>query len=143
MLSVKCDAATWPNPGTGSIGFAVADESGNVIYMQARALSGTVTNNMAEYQAVVTAIEYLRTFKDWPKVAIYTDSQLVVNQVNGEWQCNKIELEAYRDRVRQYIKDTDSTLTWIPREQNALADALAGRCLPNKNYLAMKQALKK
>lgn len=143
MLSIKCDAATWPNPGTGSVGFAVADESGNVIYMQARALSGTVTNNLAEYQAVVTAIDYLFNQCRSPQVAIYTDSQLVVNQVSGEWQCKRIEFEAYRDRIRRYLKETGSTLTWIPREQNRLADMLAGRCLPTKNYQAMKQALTK
>lgn len=80
-----------------------------------------MTNNLAEYSALLHALGYLyrNQIKD---ATIKTDSQLVVQQVNGNWKCNKEHLRELRDRCRKGMTLTNATLTWVPREQNELAD---------------------
>ena len=94
------------------------------------AYSKPVTNNVGEYQAVILALEWASKTPQIDWVEILTDSQLVVEQVNGAWNCNYKHLLLLRDKVRELVKELESKeasvqLIWIPRENNK-----AGSFLP-------------
>jgi len=82
-----------------------------------------VTNNVGEYQAVLDAIA-LALKLEAMDVEIFSDSQLVVNQVSGVWQCRKRHLLPLRNAVRKGLKEAKYKLSWVPREKN-----LAGKIL--------------
>lgn len=80
------------------------------------------SNNVAEYHAVGRAVRWMADNKHTGEV--FTDSQLVVSQVKGDWACHADHLKPLCARVQELIKARRITLEWVPREQNALADAL-------------------
>ena len=85
----------------------------------------TASNNEAEYEALLAG---LRMAKDMSiKVLdIYSDSQLVVNQVLGEYQARGLKMVAYLNKTRDLLAQFEKyTLQQIPRDQNSNADALA------------------
>ena len=91
-----------------------------------------VTNNVGEYRAVLWA---LLKVKNWKKVKnwegedaeILTDSQLVVEQVAGNWMCRKSHLLPLRDEVRRLLEETGATLAWVPRATNLAGLVLEGK----------------
>ena len=90
------------------------------------------TNNVAEYCALGFALKWLLETGLGGKAVldIRGDSQLVVEQLNGNWKCNKDHLRRLRDRCKallQEIMPASWRATWIPREQNGEADALSRR----------------
>ena len=76
-----------------------------------------VTNNVGEYQAIILALRIIHNQK-LKQVELLTDSQLVVEQVNGSWQCRQPHLLPLRDKVRELLAQENATLAWIPRGQN-------------------------
>ena len=82
-----------------------------------------VTNNVGEYKAVLLALQcVLRALPGLP-ATIYTDSLLVVNQVNGVWACRKPHLLPFKRKVNELMQKImnggkDIRLEWIPREEN-------------------------
>lgn len=56
---------------------------------------------------------------------INSDAQLIVNQINGDWDCKKDHLKVYLREVRWRIKEFDLfSISWIPRELNKAPDGL-------------------
>jgi ribonuclease HI len=93
------------------------------------------TNNVAEYMALGFAIrDAIALMREKPgekfTLTIRGDSQLVVNQINRSWQCNKEHLAKLRDRCLELLNSAKLiglekwSIVWIPREQNEKADAL-------------------
>jgi ribonuclease HI len=84
-----------------------------------------MTNNIAEYRAVIAALKWAKkNFAD-RRLEFRTDSQLVVRQVNGQWDCNKEHLIVLRDQAREILFSfEDAKLIWIPRDENDVADYL-------------------
>jgi len=80
------------------------------------------THNEAEYWAIIYALEMISTYEF---VTIYSDSQLVVRQLNGEYSVKNVRLRKLHRRVRELIsqRGLDVEFVWIPREKN-LAGAL-------------------
>ena len=97
-------------------------------------LHPTNTNNEAEYHAVIAALEAFRempAMDEADEFVIYSDSQLVIRQVNGEYKTKKRELKALKlqvDRLRTELRfrfKYNITFIHLPREQNEKADKLA------------------
>lgn len=85
----------------------------------------TVTNNLAEYQALLEGLEafVLRGLKG--KLICKGDSKLVVEQVNGRWRCRAYHLRLLRDKILVLLDQLgDWELVWVPRESNQEADRL-------------------
>jgi ribonuclease HI len=126
-LKVWVDGLTEPrNPGGYSCyGWVALDESDveQAHGIGCLGIGEGMTNNLAEYQALISVLRWLNEF-GYTQVAIFSDSQLVVNQVAGAWKCNKPQLQVRR-RVARELWHDDYTLTWVPREQNERADALS------------------
>ncbi|MFC6726995.1 reverse transcriptase-like protein, partial [Halobium palmae] len=90
---------------------------------------GRTTNNRAEYEALVRALEAARDY-GLDEVDVRGDSQLIVKQVRGEWNANDPDLKEYRIRVRQLLDGFERwSLEHVPREINERADELANEAL--------------
>ncbi|XP_070047476.1 uncharacterized protein [Nicotiana tomentosiformis] len=83
-----------------------------------------ITNNEAEYEAVIAGLELARKLAI-EQIIIKSDSQLIVNQMQGTYIARKVRMQQYLEKARELIKQFQ---TWkfvqIPREENAEADAL-------------------
>jgi ribonuclease HI len=118
------DGASLGNPGLAAIGATVKDEQGRLVASISRRI-GQATNNQAEYRAIIAALEEA-TRLGTEEVDIKSDSQLIVNQIRGEWRVKKPVLKPLHQRVKQLVGSLEGfTITHIPREQNAEADNLA------------------
>ena len=84
-----------------------------------------VTVNQGEYQAVILALEEAKRLK-WEEVEIFTDSLLVVSQVDGMWRCRAKHLLPFRDKVRSLACDISAMIKWLPREENLAGKVLEG-----------------
>ena len=82
------------------------------------------TNNEAEYEAVLAGLD-LAIAAGAESVVVYCDSQVVTNQVNGDYECKGESLKRYLDRVRERIDGLEAKVIQIPRGENELADRLA------------------
>lgn len=83
-----------------------------------------LTNNAAEYEALISALEAMQFYEDAACITVYSDSLLVVGQMRGEYQVGPINLERH-----EYAKALLASLPRIefvhgPRGKNALADRL-------------------
>jgi len=86
---------------------------------------GRVTNNQAEYAALIRALEAADEY-DFDEIDVRGDSQLIVKQVRGEWNANDPELRERRVRVRELLERFDRwSIGHVPREINERADDLA------------------
>lgn len=127
-VSIFTDGASRGNPGPAAIGCVIKDEKGNIVASISRCL-GATTNNQAEYRAIIAALEKAVSLGA-RQVALYSDSELVVKQINGLY---KIKHAALRPLYMEVVKLTGALesfkIAHIPREQNAAADALANKAL--------------
>lgn len=124
---VYFDGASRGNPGPAAVGWAVVTSDGIVAEEGERI--GETTNNRAEYEALVRALEAARDY-GVDEVDVRGDSQLVVKQVRGEWKTNDPGLRERRVKVRELLDDFDRwSLEHVPREINERADDLANEAL--------------
>ena len=75
------------------------------------------TNNEVEYEALVASL-YLAKAAEAASVVIYYDSQVVTNQVNGDYECKGEKMKRYLDQVKRRVDDLEAKIIQIPREEN-------------------------
>lgn len=85
------------------------------------------TNNEAEYAAILEALNWLSNKNHENKqILIYSDSKLVVNQLNNKWQIKKKNLYYFYVAIKKTLNAFDNVkIRWIPREKNNEANDLA------------------
>jgi ribonuclease HI len=127
-LIVHADGASRGNPGPAAAAVVAYDADGNELASRSKHL-GKATNNVAEYNACILALELASDFGvDY--VAIRMDSELVVKQMTGEYKIKNDNLAALAERVRELAAGF-SKCKWefVPREGNKAADRLANETL--------------
>lgn len=124
---VYFDGASRGNPGPAAIGW-VAVTSDGIVTEGGRRI-GETTNNRAEYEALIAALEVARDY-GFDTVELRGDSELVVKQVRGEYDTNDPDLRERRVRVHELLGEFEEwSLTHVPREINERADDLANDAL--------------
>ncbi len=124
---VYFDGACRGNPGDAAVGYVIV--SGDGIVAEGGETIGRTTNNQAEYEALIRALEAADR-DGFDEVEVRGDSQLIVKQVKGAWKTNDPELREKRVRVRELLERFDDwTLSHVPREINERADELANEAL--------------
>jgi ribonuclease HI len=124
---VYFDGASRGNPGPGAIGWVIVTSDG--IVAEGSDTIGRTTNNRAEYEALVRALETAAEY-GFDEVDVRGDSELIVKQVRGEYDTNNPELRERRVRVRELLDRFDRwSLEHVPREINDRADSLANEAL--------------
>jgi len=122
------DGAARGNPGPAAIGAVIKDETGRILGRISRTI-GVTTNNQAEYQAIIAAMEKAIGMGA-KQVTVKSDSELVVEQINGRYKIKNTGLRPLYQKVVQLAGSIESfAIVYVPREQNAEADALANRAL--------------
>ena len=120
---VYFDGACRGNPGPAAVGWLLVSNDGVVAEGNERI--GETTNNDAEYQALIRALEAASDY-GLDEVDVRGDSQLIVKQVRGEWDANEPTLRERRVTVRELLREFDRwSLEHVPREINSRADDLA------------------
>lgn len=128
ILVINADGACRGNPGPAAIGATIKDENGRLLASVSRAI-GRTTNNQAEYQALIAALEKVIDLGA-RQVDIRLDSELVVRQVEGRYRVKKAGLKPLYLRVGKLLGQLDGfTISHVPRCQNAEADQLANAAL--------------
>jgi ribonuclease HI len=121
---IYVDGASSGNPGDSGAGMVIFDGNGTEIFRDSVFL-GQMTNNMAEYEALLRALVNAQE-RGAQDVVVYTDSLLVANQVIGTYKINNDILREYVVKVKKIISNFDHfAIQYIPREQNRIADKLA------------------
>ncbi|KAL5563474.1 hypothetical protein UlMin_033221 [Ulmus minor] len=83
------------------------------------------TNNQAEYEALLAGLRLAKEVSA-RHLLIYSDSQLIMNQVNSEYQAKGEKMAFYLEKAKELLGQFDTvTITQIPRNENTNADALA------------------
>ncbi|ELY97564.1 ribonuclease H [Natrialba chahannaoensis JCM 10990] len=124
---VYFDGGARGNPGPAGIGWVIVTSEGIVAEGSKRI--GRATNNQAEYEALIAALEAARDY-DYDEIHVRGDSELIVKQVRGEYNTNNPELRERRVTVHELLRAFDEwTLEHVPREVNSRADELANEAL--------------
>jgi ribonuclease HI len=126
QLKIYIDGCSKGNPGQAGAAALIYDADNRLLAKASRYL-GQATNNVAEYNALLLALEEAATLKG-RQLQVFSDSELMVRQYNGEYKIKNKTLQGLHIKVRQWVAKFDRvSLTHIPREENREADALANR----------------
>ena len=123
-VKVYCDGCAKGNPGPASVGVTIETSGGKDIKNISEYI-GITTNNVAEYFSMIYALQEAVSLKA-SKVVIYTDSQLMERQFNGQYKVKEPHVKLLH-RIVKHLSSYFSELKviHIPREENKEADRLA------------------
>ncbi len=129
-LTLYSDGGARGNPGPAAIAYLAVTEAGQVIKADSRFI-GEATNNQAEYNALIAALEFAKAFKA-QEVTCHLDSELVGKQLKGEYTVKNPELQKlWRKAVE--LKDGFKKISFVnvPRSNPYIqqADALVNKTL--------------
>ncbi len=117
-----------PNPGPGAIGVVIQNQQGETVTTISQAV-GKVTNNQAEYMAVIAALEKAISL-GFDEIEIRADSELIVRQMNGRYRVKNANLKPlYQKTTELKSRLKRFTITHIPRNLNKEADKLASEAV--------------
>ena len=128
-LIIEADGGSRGNPGLAGAGAVIIDSSTGKVLKEISESVGVATNNVAEYTAVVLALEAAFEIDPTASVIVRMDSKLVVEQMSGRWKIKHPDMMALGARVQKLVASKHVEFVWIPREQNGLADALANKAM--------------
>jgi len=124
---VYFDGASRGNPGPAAVGWVIV--TGDGIASEGGTRIGEATNNRAEYEALIQALEVAADYA-FDELEIRGDSELIVKQVRGEWDTNDPDLRECRVRARELLtRFGEWSIEHVPREINDRADELANEAL--------------
>jgi ribonuclease HI len=131
FLLIHIDGGSRGNPGEAGFGVWITTPNGQF----EKGLYGYLkwaTNNVAEYQALVHALDFSRA-GGAHFLKIFSDSELVVRQINGKYRVKHPDMiPLYRKAKGLMTHFKEVSLEHIPREQNTEADRLANRAMDEK-----------
>jgi ribonuclease HI len=126
-VTVNIDGAARGNPGPAGAGVVIW--RGNKVFEEFCEYLGKATNNQAEYRALVLALRRARELGA-RKVAVRSDSELLVKQLLGEYRVKNPELKVLFQQVQDLKRGFKNfTIQHVPREDNREADRLANRAI--------------
>lgn len=137
FIMAHIDGASRGNPGPAAYGVVVESEDGARLAAFSKTL-GRTTNNVAEYQALLAALEFARAHH-YPKLKVLSDSELLARQLQGTYKVKSPELKALYNRARDLIAQLEwFAIQHVRREENAMADGLANQALDGRPAISRK-----
>jgi broad specificity phosphatase PhoE/ribonuclease HI len=136
-LTVEADGGSRGNPGVAGYGALVRDADTGALLAERAEPLGQASNNVAEYRGLIAGLEAARAIDPTADVHVRMDSKLVVEQMSGTWKIKHEDMRRLALRARDVVRDiTDAggsvTYEWIPRAQNAAADALSNEAMDGR-----------
>jgi ribonuclease HI len=130
-LTVHVDGGARGNPGPAAVAAVATDPEGNVLG-ERNAYIGEATNNVAEYRAVLLALELARELGA-REIEVVNDSELVARQIGGEY---KVKNAALRELFLETMRELREFDRWqvrnVRREHNVRADELVNEALDQR-----------
>lgn len=133
-LTIYCDGGARGNPGPAASAFVAVDNN-ETIHEDSKFL-GKATNNVAEYQAVIMALEWLKENQgDRKNVLFVLDSELITRQLTGQYKIKSETLIPLVTKAKELEKKIDANIfyRWSPRTKNKAADQLVNEELDENN----------
>ena len=131
-LTIFTDGGARGNPGPSAIGVVIYDADNNEMDSLSEAI-GDATNNVAEYKAVIRALEHTATIVDDSKavkITLKLDSQLVERQLAGAYKVKDAGLKVLCDQAKVLIEQYSNVeFIHVKREFNKVADKLVNQAL--------------
>ena len=122
------DGGSRGNPGPAAYGVAIKTPQGQPVKAFAKFL-GETTNNFAEYQGLLAALEYALSH-GYPRLRVLTDSELLARQISGSYKVRSPDLKPLHDKAQAMIARLESfSIRHVYREQNREADRLANEAM--------------
>jgi ribonuclease HI len=122
MLVIFTDGCCLGNPGPMGIGVVIYRDGVRVEELDE--YLGDGTNNVAEYTAVIRALETAHEMGE-TKVHLKSDSQLLIKQLNNEYKVKDAKLKPLKKRAEELCRGLEIHFEHIPREKNSEADRLS------------------
>jgi phosphoribosylglycinamide formyltransferase-1 len=127
-IIIHTDGASRGNPGPAAAGFILSDSDGNQLQAKSFFL-GRATNNVAEYTAIVKALEAAKEIGA-KKLVVFSDSELLVRQINGTYKVKSEQIKPlFRQAVELLDEFVDCKINFVPRGENKEADKLVNQSL--------------
>ena len=101
-ISIFTDGASRGNPGPAASAFVILQN--DLILFNESFYLGIQTNNQAEYQAIIKALQKVKEYTEG-SVIVHSDSELVIKQLNGDYRVNKPHLKFFRDEIFKLKKE--------------------------------------
>ena len=137
VVTVHIDGVARGNPGPAACAFVIA-RPGDAVVERAERL-GPTTNNVAEYTALLHALICAREL-GLRRLDIYSDSELLVKQINGDYNVKNADLKVLWNEARGLMHHFASVnISHIRREQNRRADELCNNVLDGRPPTAHRQ----
>src|ERR1700728_4422573 len=124
LLTIYTDGASRGNPGEAAFAYTIARDGAPII--EEAGCLGRITNNQAEYTALVRALEHALRLGTQNRLLIHSDSELMVKQMRGEYKVKNEELRDFYDQARKIVRQFTGAVTFkhVRREHNKRADEL-------------------
>jgi ribonuclease HI len=141
VLYIHTDGASRGNPGRAAYAYVIESPDGEAI--EEGGDLGTMTNNRAEYTALVRALEHALELGSHHRVVVQSDSELLVKQMNGEYRVKSEDLRDLFARAQELRGRFDGgvTIRHVRREQNSRADALCNEVLDGKRLSSAREVV--
>ncbi len=130
-VRIFCDGGSRGNPGPAGIGAVVLDASREPVRVLTTVSEtiGIATNNVAEYQALISGLEAAAEFGAH-RMEVRADSQLLIRQLEGRYRVKNAGLQPLYRRAMELLRDyAEVDLQHVYREDNTEADALVNAAL--------------
>ncbi|WBB54355.1 bifunctional RNase H/acid phosphatase [Verrucosispora sp. WMMD573] len=126
---VEADGGSRGNPGPAGYGAVLRDPATGEVLAERNEAIGTATNNVAEYRGLIAGLAAAAELGA-DEVEVRMDSKLVVEQMCGRWQIKHPGLRPLAAEAAQLVgRFTAVRFSWIPRDRNTHADALANAAM--------------
>src|SRR3954470_23980263 len=130
-LTLEFDGGSRGNPGPAGIGVVVQAADGTPLVTLGRYI-GRATNNVAEYKALITALEKAKELGA-RRVVIRGDSELIIKQMRGEYRVKHPDMKVLYDEAKHLVRDFDQVkIEHNLRHKNELADKLANLAMDRR-----------
>ncbi|KKQ23090.1 MAG: hypothetical protein A3G45_02875 [Candidatus Staskawiczbacteria bacterium RIFCSPLOWO2_12_FULL_37_15] len=137
-ITIYTDGGSRGNPGKAALGVVFYNEREQIIKKYGEYLGNNLTNNDAEYSAVIFALKkfkalFGKAIAETSEVEIRSDSELMVKQLNGEYKIENEKIQKFFIEIWNLKIDFKSIkFKHIPREKNKEADRLVNEALDSE-----------
>jgi ribonuclease HI len=130
-IIANIDGGARGNPGPAAYGVVIRNAKGEVLQEWGEYL-GLQTNNVAEYSALLAALDYAVEMK-YPSLKVLSDSELLVRQMRGQYKVKNAALQELFERAQGLVRRLRHfSVEHVPRERNKEADRLVNQVLDSR-----------
>jgi len=140
LLTIHTDGASRGNPGAAAFAYVISRDGEPPI--EEADILGEMTNNQAEYTALVRALEHALELGANHRLHIHSDSELMVKQMKGEYRVKNEDLRDLYEEARDLCARFQGGVTFqhVRRAHNSRADALCNEALDGKRNGRLRPA---